>query len=264
MTTSMDNPAQYDDFASDYVSMEQLPSERVAANLFRNTVANFPSGLKVLDLACGTGTYARVLLKLGIAEQVVGVDLSSEMVRVGRQLQAEQRADAERIQFHVANCAIALEGQGFKLEPHSFDLVMGNWLFNYAADRTELMTMWQNVSTYLKAGGKFVGLMPIFEVQNHFDRDLWNGITVQEVCTVPGGFKVHITAHCSPKIEFDNFLLDRHLHEEAAAKGGMEKVSYCLPTKDDLPSLDQSEDATQWESYLRNPVSHICVAVKKS
>jgi SAM-dependent methyltransferase len=260
----MDNQAQYDDFASDYVSMEQLPSEIVAANLFRNTVANLPSGLRVLDLACGTGTYATVLLKLGIAEHIVGVDLSGEMVRVGRQLEAEQRPGAERIQFHVANCAIALEDQGLELEPHSFDLVMGNWLFNYAADQKQLTTMWQNVATYLKAGGKFVGLMPVFEAQDHFDRDSWNGITVEEICTVPDGFKVHITAHCSPQIEFDNFLLHKDLHEKSAVEGGMEKVSYCRPTEEHLPSLHDSKEAKLWESYLKNPVSHICVAAKKT
>jgi SAM-dependent methyltransferase len=260
----MDNKAQYDDFASDYESMEQLPSEIVAASLFRSTVTNLPTGLKVLDLACGTGTYARVLLGLGIAKHLIGVDISSEMVRIGRQIEAEQRPGAECIQFHVANCATTLEDQELELEPHSFDLVTGNWLFNYAADQRQLATMWQNVATYLKAGGKFVGLMPVFEAQKHLDRDPWNGITVTEVCTVPDGVKVHITAHCSPPIEFDNFLLNQHLHEEIAAEVGMSETSYCLPTEKDLPSLYELEDAELWKSYLRNPVSHMCVAVKTS
>jgi SAM-dependent methyltransferase len=260
MTTSADSKAQYNDFASDYVSMEQLPSEIVAANLFRKTVTNLPKDLRVLDLACGTGTYARVLLKLGIAKQVIGVDLSSEMIRVGRELEAEQRPGAECIQFHVANCAILLEDQGLGLEPHSFDLVTGNWLFNYAADRKQLATMWQNVATYLKAGGKFVGLMPVFDVQDHFNRDSWNGITVEEICKVPDGVKVHITAHCTPQIEFDNFLLDRKFHEDAAVEVGIKDTSYNLPTEEDLPSLDGLEGTELWKSYLRNPVSHICVA----
>jgi SAM-dependent methyltransferase len=259
----MESQAQYDDFASDYVSMEQLPSEIVAANLFRKTVNKLPNGLRVLDLACGTGTYARVLLKLGIGEQVVGVDLSSEMVRVGRQLEAEQRPGAERIRFHVADCAIALEDQGLELEPHSFDLVIGNWLFNYAADQKRLAAMWHNVATYLKPEGKFVGLVPVFEAQCHFDRDQWNGITIEEVCTIPDGFKVHILAHCSPQIEFDNFLLHRNLHERCATEVGMQKVSYCLPTAEDLPSLDDPKEANLWKNYLRKSVSHICVATKK-
>ena len=72
MSTHVDSKVQYDDFAPNYVSMEQLPSEIVAANLFRNTVTEFPTGLRVLDLACGTGTYARVLLEHGIAEHVIG------------------------------------------------------------------------------------------------------------------------------------------------------------------------------------------------
>jgi SAM-dependent methyltransferase len=253
---------QYDAFAKHYVSMEELPSERVAANLFRNTVSNLARGLKVLDLACGTGTYARVLLDHEIADQVTGVDISSEMVRIGREIEVQQRPGKERIHFNVGDCTIPLQDQGIDVEPNSFDLVMGNWLFNYAANSMQLTAMWRNVAMYLRPGGTFVGLLPDFDVKKALERSAWNGITFEKIGTVAEGIKVHVTAHCSPPIEFDNYLLDGKIHEQIPLKVGMEEVVYTSPTESDLPEITSAEEVGKWKEYLKEPVSHICVAIK--
>lgn len=44
--------------------------------------AGLPAGARVLDLACGTGTYAAALARLGFA--VTGLDLSPELIALGR------------------------------------------------------------------------------------------------------------------------------------------------------------------------------------
>lgn len=250
---------QYNSFASDYASMEDLPSEIVATNLLRRTLSKLPRHLKVLDMACGTGTYARMLLELDIADSVTGVDISSEMVRVGKTIEQEQRPDEPRIQFHVADCTKSLQHLG--LLPNSFDLVMGNWLFNYAANSEQLTAMWRNVITYLKPGRDFVGLMPLFDLEKHLTRNAWNGITYERLGEVEEGTKVRVTAHCRPQIQFDNYCLNSTLYKRVPLEAGMKDVKFSEPTEADLPSLDTS-DIIFWREYLANPISVVGTAKK--
>lgn len=261
MTTQSVPKTQYDTFAANYASMEELPGEIVAMNQLRNTVADYPHGLKVLDLACGTGTHARMLLDYGIAEHVVGVDISSEMVRIGQGLEAKQHPGSERIKYYVADCAADLDHLG--LEQNSFDLVMGNWLMNYAADREQLTGMWQNIVKYLKPGGRFVGIKTTVDVQDHVNRSSWCGITQKVVENVADGVRLHVTAHCKPQIDFLGYCLKGNLYEEVPLEMGMKDVVHQAPTKNDLPHTADLDDA-KWKAYLDNPYSLICTAVKET
>ncbi|OCL10909.1 S-adenosyl-L-methionine-dependent methyltransferase [Glonium stellatum] len=260
MTTQPAAKPQYDAFAADYALMEELPGEVVAANHLYRTVADYPHGLKVLDLACGTGTYAQMLLEHGIAEHVVGVDISSEMVRIGQERETKQRPGSERITFHVADCAADLDHLG--LEPDSFDLVMGNWLINYAADREQLVRMWRNIVKYLKPGGRYVGLKTTVDVQDHVKRDPWCGITQEVVGDVADGVKIHLIAHCKPQIEFCGYLLKGNLYEDVPLEVGMGEVVHQTPTEKDLPRTTGLDEA-KWKAYLNDPYSVVCTAKKR-
>jgi SAM-dependent methyltransferase len=252
--------AQYDGFASQYASMEHLPGEIVATHLLRNNVAKLPRGLRVLDLGCGTGTYARMLLEMGVAAHVVGVDVSSEMVHVGQTMETERRPAPARIEFHVADCAAPLDHLG--LERASFDLVMANWIFNYAASRAELAGMWRNVVTYLKPGGRSVGLKEsVVDLEDHLRRDFKYGIKYTVIGKVDDGLKIHIEANTEPKIEFDAYSLEARLYEEVPMEMGMREVKYHVPATEDLPDV-AGEDMAFWKGLLDNPPCMLVTAVK--
>src|SRR5207302_9172636 len=51
----------------------------------RKTLASFCSGKRVLDLCCNTGGFAVYAKTLGLAEEVVGVDLDEEALDLARQ-----------------------------------------------------------------------------------------------------------------------------------------------------------------------------------
>ena len=250
---------QYDDFASHYASIESLPGEMAATKLLRNTVAKGPSDLKVLDLACGTGTYARMLLDMGVAKHVVGVDVSSEMVRVGQAMEANRPDSSPRITFYVADCTEPLDHLGLAME--SFDLVMGNWLFNYAANRAELAGMWHNVATYLKPGGKYIGLQGNMYVEDHLRWDAKYGLK----CTVSGefenGLKFHIEASTEPKVEFDVYALQPRLYEEVPVELGMREVTYREPSLQDLPDV-AGANMEFWKDFLESPYCVVGTALK--
>jgi len=250
---------QYDDFASHYASIESLPGEMAATKLLRNTVAKGPRDLKVLDLACGTGTYARMLLDMGVAKHVVGVDVSSEMVRVGQAMEANRPDSSPRITFHVADCTEPLDHLGLAME--SFDLVMGNWLFNYAANRAELAGMWHNVATYLKPGGKYIGLQGNMYIEDHLRWDAKYGLK----CTVSGefenGLKFHIEASTEPKVEFDVYALKPRLYEEVPVELGMREVTYREPSLQDLPDV-AGANMEFWKDFLESPYCVVGTALK--
>ena len=105
------------------------------------------SGSSVLDLGCGEGHYTRLLRQLG-ADQVLGVDLSSDMVELAR---AQEKSHPLGIDYRVCDAA------ELKLQT-TFDLVFAGYLFNHARNREELRAQFSTVSDLLRPGGRLVAL----------------------------------------------------------------------------------------------------------
>ena len=101
----------------------------------------------VLDLGCGEGHYSRLLKQLGAA-QVLGVDLSSDMVELAR---AQERSHPVGIDYRVGDA-----GDLTLAEP--VDLVFAGYLFNHARNRKELRAQCITVSNLLRPGGRLVAL----------------------------------------------------------------------------------------------------------
>ena len=105
------------------------------------------NGLSVLDLGCGEGHYSRLLKQLG-ASQVLGVDLSSDMIELARQ---QERSHPLGIDYRVCDAgALTLQTKA--------DLVFAGYLFNHARDRDELRAQFSTVSGLLRPGGRLVAL----------------------------------------------------------------------------------------------------------
>ena len=105
------------------------------------------SGQSVIDLGCGEGHYSRLLKQLGAA-QVLGVDLSSDMIELARQ---QERSHPLGIDYRVCDAgALTLQTKA--------DLVFAGYLFNHARDRDELRAQFSTVSGLLRPGGRLVAL----------------------------------------------------------------------------------------------------------
>ena len=102
-------------------------------------------GLSVLEVGCGTGHYSRLIRKAG-ALRVAGVDISEEMIQIGRDLEHHAPLGVEYIVRDVG----ALEYVG------SFDVVLGVYLLHYARSQEHLWKMCQNIALNLKPGGRFI------------------------------------------------------------------------------------------------------------
>lgn len=99
------------------------PKGRLIDHLEKRTIIKalsfVPYGEMILDVACGTGRISELMLTKGY--RVIGVDISSEMVRYARKkvasysnLKGIQIADAERLPFEAGKfeCAVSVRLMG--------------------------------------------------------------------------------------------------------------------------------------------------------
>lgn len=111
---------------------------------FRGMVGDV-GGLRVLDLACGEGYWARVFA--GMGAEVVGVDFSGEMI--GAAVDEEGR-EPLGIEYHVADAGdLEMFGEG------AFDLV---YSFMALMDIPGYESAIGEVSRVLRDGGRFVAI----------------------------------------------------------------------------------------------------------
>ena len=103
------------------------------------------AGHRVLDLACGVGFYTRQLKQRGAA-QVVGVDISPEMIQLAHH---QEQAAPLGITYQVGD-AVTLPPLG------AFDLVTAVHLLAYATSRAQLLGMLHSVYANLGADGRFI------------------------------------------------------------------------------------------------------------
>ncbi len=82
-------------------------------------------GKRVLDVGCGSGRYGFALAERGVRE-VVGLDISSEMIALANRL-AQELGVADRCRF-VQSEALAFQ------DDDGFDVTIANGFFDYVTD----------------------------------------------------------------------------------------------------------------------------------
>jgi len=142
--------AQYDAIAEQYRRSKQSPLRRyVEAYTFLQLVGDV-RGMRVLDLACGEGFYSRRLRAAGAA-QVVGVDVSREMIALARE---QERAEPCGIEYVCADVCDLDQSAGLG----AFDIIVAAYLLHYAPDEPTLQRMCSTIAAHLEPEGRFVAL----------------------------------------------------------------------------------------------------------
>lgn len=105
--------------------------------------------LGVLDLGCGEGYCTREMARRG-ARRVLGIDLSSEMIRHAI---TREEADPLGIEYAVGNVS------SLAIESERFDLVLAVFVFSYVS-QAEMIAAFREVRRVLDDGGSFVFSVP--------------------------------------------------------------------------------------------------------
>lgn len=136
----------YSDFATLYASGDYPEYSAQIAKLLPSIFQKI--GLrphKILDLACGEGTFAVAMAKH--AFKVTGVDQSPEMLALAR-----QKAKTEKVHVHF----LQMDIRQLKMEM-KFDLVTC-WFdsLNYITDYADLKSTFQGIAAVMKPGGMLI------------------------------------------------------------------------------------------------------------
>ena len=71
----------------------------------------------------------------------------------------------------------------------------------------------------------------------------------------------HTEVNVRPKVEFESFVWERRLYEEARIEMGMEELMFFEPGVEDL-ELVEGADVDVWRDVMKVPYCILCIAVK--
>lgn len=132
---------QYDNLASVY---DQRWKSYIANTLsFLQTWAQISPLDTVLDVACGTGEFERLLLTDNSTQSIVGVDISDKMLAIAKQ----KCSVYPQVSFHTASVS------ALPFDSNSFDVIVSANSFHYFDDPLAALIEMKRV---LKPDGKVV------------------------------------------------------------------------------------------------------------
>lgn len=247
-------PADYDAVADHYDATFQALPYRIFVEEWSvlNALGDVDQR-SVLELATGTGHYARRLRKLG-AGRVMAVDLSAEMVALA---QAVEDRTPLGICYQVHDVAT------LELE-ETFDVVIAVYLLHYAADIEHLDAMARVIARHLKPGGRFV----TFQLNPSLARE--------EGYYEPYGMRVYLPQHYADGQELSFsvqvgggwwppisvYYWTRDTLIASLQRAGLTDVRWQTPTLD--PQGADRHGREYWNAYLEHPHCVVIEATRGS
>ena len=201
------------------------------------------SDQSVLDLGCGEGHYSRLLKQLGAA-QVLGVDLSSDMVELAR---AQERSHPVGIDYRVGDA-----GDLTLAEP--VDLVFAGYLFNHARNREELRAQCITVSNLLRPGGRLVALNNNpDEPPSNFEAGRPYGYSKSIDGPLVEGAGIHYRFELEDGGVFTltDYYISRAVMQTVMEGCGLQQVQWPQPTLD--PEGVEALGADYWTAIVASP-----------
>ncbi|MCG8346847.1 MAG: class I SAM-dependent methyltransferase [Chloroflexales bacterium] len=161
----------YQSYAAVYDGSGQVRFALLMASYIKELLHRHPvTGLRALDLACGTGTLALILASEGW--HVWGLDRSAAML---------EQAQAKAVNANLPGSLVFVEADmrhvASAIPLASFDLVTCTYdSLNYLLTESDLRACFHSVAAALRPGGLFVGDMNTC----HFLEYHWGACEVQE------------------------------------------------------------------------------------
>jgi SAM-dependent methyltransferase len=242
--------AEYDAFADQFDQTFTLAPWRThieAYSLLK--LAGDVRGQSWLDVACGTGPYARALRRRG-AGRVVGVDLSAQMLRVARAAEEQEPLGIEYSQHDV----------GTMPRLGDFDGALGAHLLHYATDAKHLRGMCRSIAANLVPGGRFLTfqLNPAFSRRPDYYLKYGTEMSLDPDQALSDGdaltFRINVPGFRSPEVTI--YYWTRAVLDDALRAAGFDRIRWFMPELS--PEASSGPDPQQWEDYLDEP---LCVII---
>ena len=236
---------QYDTIADLYEAMWEvlLPRAHVEQPTFLKVLGPI-AGRSILDVACGTGMYSRLLKQRGAA-RVVAVDIAPEMITVAQRLEGETPLGVEYLSYDVAE----MPALG------SFDVVTAVYLLHYAQSKEHLGRMCRGIYQNLKPSGRFVTVVANPEFNPAGPYHAKYGFTLSQRVDAKEGSTGALVVLIEPPVMIHYKYWTRATYEGALAEAGFQTIVWesLWPS----PEADAQFGREFWEDYLRNPQARI-------
>ncbi|MGK5727970.1 class I SAM-dependent methyltransferase [Streptomyces sp. URMC 124] len=248
MTDAADGPAahaahddlQYDRIGGDYELAKLLPATRFVERPSVLGLLADVRGRSVLDLACGTGVYSRYARRLG-ARRVLGVDISSKMVEVGR---AAEEREPLGVEYAV--------GDGTELPRlGDFDVLLAAYLFNYADSPETMALMARSCARNLREGGELRALVARPEYDFTRPQPHKYGFSFEREADPAHDGRIRVTAHSQPPVSFSAYLPARRVYEEAFTAAGFRDCAWSPVQLSADGVLEFGPE--YWDDFTANP-----------
>ncbi|MEU3459592.1 class I SAM-dependent methyltransferase [Streptomyces sp. NPDC006733] len=232
----------YDEIGEAFEGFKGLPLARYAEVPAFLALVGDVRGRSVLDLASGTGFYSREFKRRGAAD-VLGVDISGEMVAVARGMEEREPLG---LRYEVGDVA--------RLRPlgRRFDVATAVQLLNYAEDEAAMERMCRAVHRSLAPGAEFFLLHQTPDYR--FDGPPLDKYGFRsELAGEEGGTgpRVRITALLEPPIAFVTNCPRREAYERCLPAAGFSELTWVPLTVSDAGVRALGADF--WEDLLANP-----------
>ncbi|KAI9170627.1 Malonyl-[acyl-carrier protein] O-methyltransferase [Paramyrothecium foliicola] len=248
----------YGKTATEYTSLSDLPQGVLEAQLIEQAIGD-ATGLLVLDIGGGSAVHARQAIDAG-AKRVDIVDISPEMMKVGQEIESSLGRQ-DRIRFYEADVSKPLDQVPLEQQ---YDIVMANWVFDHAGTVETLEGMWQNIGTYLKPGGKFLGIRvadlrsPVFAEGGPAPE---YGTLFKDLEPISGGLKYTVVVYTNPRFDFEATSM------EVSYSGSLDMHhKYGIVDVETL-ALENTkivkENPEFWRPFLENPFFVVVKGQKK-
>jgi SAM-dependent methyltransferase len=257
---------QYNTFAPKYASLEgEVPFSKLEAQLVDLALGDC-SGLTILDLGGGNGGPARRAVEAGAAVVDV-VDISAEMLRVGRETEARLGRQG-RIRWFEADVTRPLATQqvtaadgGDGLRADGYDVVMANWLFDHATSLADLEGMWANIVSYLRPGGRFLGIRSLNVYAEHMSASSAKyGFCLTHIEKIPGGVKYMVDCRVQPPFSFEATSMESTYLRIDDIPRRLGLVDFAVIDPKDTEAV--KEDPEFWDDFVKDPSCGVVVARK--
>lgn len=240
---------QYDEIGEAYEGFKALPLEQYAVVPGFLALVGDVSGKSVLDLASGTGFYSREFKRRG-ATDVLGIDISGEMVAVAQKLEEH---DPLGVRYEVGDVST------LRTFEQPFDVVLAVQLLNYAPDIATTELMCRNIHQSLKPGAELFLLNQSpdfrFDGPTPDKYGFRSELTGEEAETGP---KVRTTALLDPSVSFVANRPRREVYEDCLKAAGFTELTW-VPVEVSEAGVREF-GADHWADLYANPRWKCCAA----
>ena len=229
---------QYDYIANTYHSNKSRIFYKIVDHSLKKMLGNL-SNLKVLDLACGEGHITRQLKSYG-AKNVIGVDISKEMIKL-----AEKQEKSKRLGIKYICSSVQELG---RLD--TFDIITGVYLLHYARKKEELKKICTTISENLKIGGCFIGVNTngiksrLYDKFTNYDFEY---VLPKNIRT--GQMFKTVVHYCQKPIELQMYYYSQKTYNSILRESGFRKVDWI--DFDIPPELDNNKEVSHWKRFIK-------------